>query len=64
MVDKRISFVGSYNLDPRSDIYNELGIVLYDANFSEKLMKSINRDMIRIILFNSEQEGQTNVKFY
>ena len=46
VVDKRISFVGSYNLDPRSDIYNtELGIVLYDANFSEKLMKSINRDI-------------------
>ncbi len=46
VIDNRTSFVGSYNLDPRSDTYNtELGIIIHDHEFSNLLMKSILKDI-------------------
>jgi phosphatidylserine/phosphatidylglycerophosphate/cardiolipin synthase-like enzyme len=45
VVDGRLSYVGSYNLDPRSDSYNtEVGLLVSDHNFSAKLRKSILKD--------------------
>ena len=47
MVDETVSFIGSYNLDPRSEIYNtELGVVIRDKNFSEELRDSIKKDIL------------------
>ena len=44
--DQEISFVGSYNLDPRSEIYNtELGVLIYDKNFSSQLRNNIIEDI-------------------
>ena len=44
--DREISFVGSYNLDPRSEIYNtELGVLIYDKNFSSRLRDNIIKDI-------------------
>ncbi len=47
VVDETVSFIGSYNLDPRSEIYNtELGVVIRDKNFSEELRDSIKKDIL------------------
>lgn len=44
--DQEISFVGSYNLDPRSEIYNtELGVLIYDEHFSSQLRNNIIKDI-------------------
>jgi len=46
IVDDNVSFVGSYNLDPRSGLYNtEVGLVVKDADFALKLRRLIERDM-------------------
>ena len=46
VIDEQIAFVGSYNLDPRSEIYNtELGVIIHDKNFSSKLKHSIKNDI-------------------
>ncbi|MDG1326006.1 MAG: phospholipase D family protein [Opitutales bacterium] len=46
VIDEQIAFVGSYNLDPRSEIYNtELGVIIYDETFSSQLKQSINNDI-------------------
>ena len=45
--DNNISFVGSYNLDPRSEIYNtEMGVIVRDINFSQQLKESIKKDIL------------------
>ncbi len=45
VVDGNISYVGSYNLDPRSDSYNtEVGLLIVDAAFSARLRESIMMD--------------------
>jgi len=45
VVDGNLSYIGSYNLDPRSDYYNtEVGILIEDKKFSENLRKSILAD--------------------
>jgi len=46
VVDDRIAFVGSYNLDPRSENINtECGLVLKDAGLAEQLKRNIAVDM-------------------
>ena len=45
VVDGRLSYVGSYNLDPRSDSYNtEVGLLVADESFAFKLRQSILAD--------------------
>ena len=45
VVDANVSYVGSYNLDPRSDSYNtEVGILIMDEGFAESLRNSILTD--------------------
>ena len=45
VVDGRLSYVGSYNLDPRSDSYNtEVGLLVADESFAFKLRESILAD--------------------
>jgi putative cardiolipin synthase len=45
VVDGRLSYVGSYNLDPRSDSYNtEVGLLVADESFAFKLRESILTD--------------------
>jgi phosphatidylserine/phosphatidylglycerophosphate/cardiolipin synthase-like enzyme len=47
VVDSRISFVGSYNMDPRSGNLNtECGLLIEDASFSRMLEKQILKDCI------------------
>ena len=47
VIDNSVAFVGSYNLDPRSEIYNtELGVIIHDEHFSYRLKKSIQRDIL------------------
>ena len=46
VIDDEISYIGSYNLDPRSRWWNtEVGIVIYDPEFAQKLRRDIERDM-------------------
>jgi len=45
VVDGRLSYVGSYNLDPRSDSYNtEVGLLVLDHGFASRLRDSILTD--------------------
>ncbi|MCC6416207.1 MAG: phospholipase D family protein [Opitutaceae bacterium] len=46
VVDNRVSFVGSYNLDPRSENLNtEVGLVIEDETFARELSAAIDSDM-------------------
>lgn len=46
VVDDRVAFVGSYNLDPRSENLNtEAGLLVEDAAFARALREEIERDM-------------------
>ncbi len=46
VVDGRVAFVGSYNLDPRSENLNtEAGLLVEDESFARKLSDEIERDM-------------------
>ena len=47
VIDEKVAFIGSYNLDPRSEIYNtELGVIIHDEIFSSKLKQSIQQDIL------------------
>ena len=47
VIDEKVAFIGSYNLDPRSEIYNtELGVIIHDKIFSGKLKQSIQQDIL------------------
>ncbi len=46
VVDDRVAFVGSYNLDPRSENLNcEAGLLVEDAAFAQALRTEIDRDL-------------------
>lgn len=46
VVDDRVAFVGSYNLDPRSERLNtEVGLIVEDADFARGLRAEIERDL-------------------
>ncbi len=46
VVDDRVAFIGSYNLDPRSEALNtEAGLLVEDAAFARELRAEIDRDM-------------------
>ena len=46
VIDEDVTFIGSYNLDPRSEIYNtELGVVIRDKEFAQTLKESIEQDI-------------------
>lgn len=46
VVDDRLAFVGSYNLDPRSENLNtEAGLLVEDEAFARRLRSVIDRDM-------------------
>ena len=46
VVDDRVAFIGSYNLDPRSENLNtEVGLLVEDARFARELRGQIERDM-------------------
>jgi cardiolipin synthase C len=46
VVDDRVAFVGSYNLDPRSENLNcEAGLLVEDGDFARELRTGIDRDM-------------------
>jgi phosphatidylserine/phosphatidylglycerophosphate/cardiolipin synthase-like enzyme len=47
VVDGRLAFVGSYNLDPRSERLNtEVGLLVEDEAFARELCAEIERDML------------------
>jgi len=46
VIDDEISFIGSYNLDPRSENLNtEVGLVVIDKKFAQLLKQNITLDM-------------------
>jgi phosphatidylserine/phosphatidylglycerophosphate/cardiolipin synthase-like enzyme len=46
VVDERVAFVGTYNLDPRSENLNtEVGLLVEDEAFARELRAEIERDM-------------------
>lgn len=46
VVDDEIAFIGSYNLDPRSENLNtEVGLVVQDRRFAKRLKDNIKKDM-------------------
>jgi phosphatidylserine/phosphatidylglycerophosphate/cardiolipin synthase-like enzyme len=47
VIDDEISYIGSYNLDPRSGNLNtEVGVVVKDKRFAELLKSSIKQDIL------------------
>lgn len=47
VVDRRVSFIGSYNLDPRSVSLNtEVGLIIEDEAFAQRLRAEIQRDIL------------------
>ncbi len=47
VVDGRVSFIGSYNLDPRSASLNtEVGLIIEDEAFAQRLREEIRRDIL------------------
>jgi putative cardiolipin synthase len=47
VVDRRVAFVGTYNLDPRSENLNtEVGVVIHDAQQAAALADAIGTDML------------------
>jgi putative cardiolipin synthase len=46
VVDDRLAFIGSYNLDPRSENLNtEIGLMVEDEGFARELREEIEQDM-------------------
>ncbi len=46
VVDDRLAFIGSYNLDPRSENLNtEAGLLVRDPDFARELREEIERDL-------------------
>jgi phosphatidylserine/phosphatidylglycerophosphate/cardiolipin synthase-like enzyme len=46
VVDDEIAFIGTYNLDPRSENINtEVGLVVQDKKFAKRLKDNIKKDM-------------------
>jgi putative cardiolipin synthase len=46
VIDRERSFIGSMNLDPRSEIFNsEMGVIVDSASLAQSLARSIERDM-------------------
>jgi putative cardiolipin synthase len=46
VVDRERSFIGSMNLDPRSEIFNsEMGVIIDSSALSQALARGMNRDM-------------------
>ncbi len=45
VVDRRIAYIGSLNLDPRSEINTELGLEVKDPEFARLVAALIERDM-------------------
>jgi putative cardiolipin synthase len=44
--DRRIAFIGSFNLDPRSTFINtEIGLLIHDRGFTEELAQSMESSM-------------------
>jgi phosphatidylserine/phosphatidylglycerophosphate/cardiolipin synthase-like enzyme len=47
VIDDEITFIGSYNLDPRSENLNtEAGLVVQDKRFAALVKKNIMKDML------------------
>jgi putative cardiolipin synthase len=45
VIDRRVTWIGSFNLDPRShDLNTEVAVVVNSAELSAKLAESINED--------------------
>ena len=45
VVDGRLSVIGSYNMDPRSRVWNsEIALVVDDANFAAEVLQEMERD--------------------
>ena len=45
VVDERLSVIGSYNMDPRSRVWNsEIALVVDDANFAASVLQEMERD--------------------
>ncbi|WP_275099384.1 phospholipase D-like domain-containing protein [Sedimenticola hydrogenitrophicus] len=46
VVDDRIAYIGTFNLDPRSaNLNTEVGVVIHDAGIARQLRQAIERDM-------------------
>ena len=46
VIDRERSFIGSMNLDPRSEVFNsEMGVIVDSAALAQALARSIERDM-------------------
>jgi hypothetical protein len=46
VIDDRVAFVGSYNLDPRSERLNtEVGLLIDDATIAQEIRAQIERDV-------------------
>ena len=46
VVDQRLSLIGSYNMDPRSRIWNsEIGLLIDSEEFAEKVLEVMEEDL-------------------
>ena len=47
VVDRRVVYIGTYNLDPRSENLNtEVGVVIHDTRQASSVADAIDRDML------------------
>ncbi len=47
VVDRRVAYIGTYNLDPRSENLNtEVGVIIHDAGQAAAVAESIETDML------------------
>ena len=46
VVDRRLSMIGSYNMDPRSRIWNsEIGLLIHSEEFAERVLEVMETDL-------------------
>jgi phosphatidylserine/phosphatidylglycerophosphate/cardiolipin synthase-like enzyme len=46
VIDEKIAFIGSFNLDPRSEALNtEIGLLIFDEDIAKELRANIERDI-------------------
>ncbi len=64
VVDEEIVYVGTYNLDPRSENLNtEVGVVIHDAEQARRVAQAIAIDMLPVNSWNAIEDPDQFVSF-
>jgi putative cardiolipin synthase len=62
VVDQEMSVIGSYNMDPRSNVWNsEIGLVVYGDQFARKLLDAMDQEFESANAFRVELDEKGRV---